>query len=69
MVVLVDFEELEDLHDPHADPHAYPANGLADLKPMLHSTLPVRECDEGTAADERPNPNINGFSAALSCYP
>ena len=21
------------------------------------------------AAEERPNPNVNGFSAALSCYP
>lgn len=24
---------------------------------------------DGPPADERPNPNINGFSAALSCYP
>lgn len=24
---------------------------------------------EVTSEEERPNPNLNGFSAALSCYP
>lgn len=34
---------------------------------------PVGEPEQGYAAEEdeeeRPNPNLNGFSAALSCYP
>lgn len=66
MVVLVDLEDDEppSLQAPHA-------SGLPNVKPLHHSL------DDSTAeseqsvsvADERPNPNKNGFSAALSCYP
>jgi len=61
MVVLVDLgdDELPNLETPH------PSSGRFNVLP------PRRSLDEGdvTTAAERPNPNINGFSAALSCYP
>lgn len=38
-----------------------------------YESPPVRDADaspsEQKEAEGRPNPNINGFSAALSCYP
>ncbi|KAF1936766.1 hypothetical protein EJ02DRAFT_506368 [Clathrospora elynae] len=43
------------------------------VKPLHHSLAPPTAESAGVqrvpAADERPNPNMNGFSAALSCYP
>jgi hypothetical protein len=66
MVVLVDLEDDEPpaFHTPHA-------SGLLNVKPLHHSlAASTAEGDQNvTAVDERPNPNINGFSAALSCYP
>ncbi|KAF2682996.1 hypothetical protein K458DRAFT_488211 [Lentithecium fluviatile CBS 122367] len=43
----------------------------ASGKPLHHSlaaAMPAESVSEETA-QRRPNPNINGFSAALSCYP
>jgi len=57
MVVIVD---MDDTHAPHAS-----------SKPVHHSlsaAIPVARVSE-EAARQRPNPNVNGFSAALSCYP
>jgi hypothetical protein len=60
MVVLVDLDDDEPSYEDHS--------GLLKAKPLHHSlaedvqSVPV-------VGDERPNPNINGFSAALSCYP
>ena len=66
MVVLVDLEDDEppSLQTPHA-------SGLLNVKPLHHSLdAPPAGGGEGTEEiEERPNPNINGFSAALSCYP
>ncbi|EMD86495.1 hypothetical protein COCHEDRAFT_1116385 [Bipolaris maydis C5] len=66
MVVLVDLEDDEapSLQSPHA-------SGLLNVKPLHHS-LSESTAESGqrvSVADERPNPNKNGFSAALSCYP
>jgi hypothetical protein len=65
MVVLVDLE------DDAPSPLVPRAPGLLQsVKPVHHSLAPPAESDNGgVAADERPNPNLNGFSAALSCYP
>jgi hypothetical protein len=68
MVVIVDLDE--EVHDPHADPGAL--NGFVGLKHQLRHSLtdPKHNAPERAPVDdERPNPNINGFSAALSCYP
>ncbi|EMD70205.1 hypothetical protein GGP41_000340 [Bipolaris sorokiniana] len=66
MVVLVDLEDDEapSLQSPHA-------SGLLNVKPLHHS-LSESTAESGqrvSVADERPNPNKSGFSAALSCYP
>ena len=53
MVVLVD---LDDADDASHVPHA-----------LVHRYQDDGACDN--SIDSRPNPNINGFSAALSCYP
>lgn len=67
MVLLVDLGD--EVHDPHVDPAA--ANGFATLKQQLrHARTDHDDDDESQPAeDDRPNPNVNGFSAALSCYP
>lgn len=66
MVVLVDLEDDEapSLQSPHA-------SGLMNVKPLHHSLQDSATESEQrvSVADERPNPNKNGFSAALSCYP
>ncbi|KAE8838423.1 hypothetical protein CFE70_006094 [Pyrenophora teres f. teres 0-1] len=66
MVVLVDLEDDEppSLQTPHA-------SGLLNVKPLYHSldTPPADNVQGAEDIEERPNPNINGFSAALSCYP
>jgi hypothetical protein len=64
MVVLVD------LDDEPPSPHVPRAPGF--VKPVHQSLVPiVVENDDASApgTEERPNPNLNGFSAALSCYP
>ncbi|KAF1836547.1 hypothetical protein BDW02DRAFT_587354 [Decorospora gaudefroyi] len=73
MVVLVDLEDDETPSSPF-EHHAHTA-GLVSTKPLHHSLAPppaenvVNLAKVAGAVDERPNPNINGFSAALSCYP
>ena len=73
MVVLVDLDD-SGLSGPPID-HPDSADGSAhhfrDFRkpvwpPKRNSTV---EKVDGTAYDDRPNPNLNGFSAALSCYP
>jgi hypothetical protein len=66
MVVLVD------LDDEPPSPHTPRAPGfIRDVKLVHHSFAPeAGGNDDGVpGSKERPNPNINGFSAALSCYP
>jgi hypothetical protein len=63
MVVLVD---LDDDEPPSHDNHSNTA-GFANVKPLHHSL--AEDVQAVPVVDERPNPNINGFSAALSCYP
>ncbi|KAF2502759.1 hypothetical protein BU16DRAFT_449791 [Lophium mytilinum] len=66
MVLLVDLGD--EVHDPHVDPAA--ANGFATLKQQLrHARTDPDDDDSQPVEDDRPNPNVNGFSAALSCYP
>jgi hypothetical protein len=36
---------------------------------VLASRAPGRDDGEEDEEEERPDPNLNGFSAALSCYP
>jgi len=64
MVVLVDLDDDEptSLENPH------PSSGRFNVKPLYHSLDAPTE-GSVTAGYERPNPNINGFSQALSCYP
>lgn len=67
MVVLVDLED----DDPHSfENHPHTA-GWVNVKPLHHSLAQSVAEDEqsASAVHDRPNPNINGFSAALSCYP
>lgn len=68
MVVLVDLDD--EPPSPHATPRA--PGFIRDMKPVHHSLAPTSAAgddDRAPGSDERPNPNINGFSAALSCYP
>ncbi|KAJ9661982.1 hypothetical protein H2201_006271 [Coniosporium apollinis] len=60
MVVIVDLDD--EVHDPHSD-----TNGFASLTQLRHSLGNAISSDDED--DARPNPNINGFSAILSCYP
>ncbi|KZM24073.1 uncharacterized protein EKO05_0010264 [Ascochyta rabiei] len=66
MVVLVDLEE--DGLPAYLAPHTLTAS-IPDVKPLLHDLLASTNNEHARTAGERPNPNINGFSAALSCYP
>jgi hypothetical protein len=67
MVVLVD------LDDEAPSPNVLRAPGfIDDVKPVMRRSfapIATEDDDSALAADDRPNPNINGFSAALSCYP
>jgi hypothetical protein len=67
MVVLVD------LDDEAPSPNVLRAPGfIDDVKPLMHRSFAptaTEDDDSALAVDDRPNPNINGFSAALSCYP
>ncbi|KAH9878275.1 hypothetical protein J1614_003492 [Plenodomus biglobosus] len=59
MVVLFDLEDVD-------------APGLPYVKPLHHSLSWVEAAAGQTVKEadgERANPNVNGFSAALSCYP
>ena len=69
MVVLLDLDE--DVLDPNADVRH--GGGFAKFRPQLHNAAVTTNSrtgdpDDGTGL-ERENPNINGFSAALGCYP
>ena len=66
MVVLVDLED--DALSAYLAPHPS-TRSLPDVKPLLHDLLAAPEGEDARTADTRPNPNVNGFSAALSCYP
>lgn len=61
MVVIVD------LDDEPAAVHVSKALGLLAVKPLHHSLTVM--AGDSAQEDARPNPNVNGFSAALSCYP
>ena len=67
MVVFVDLED--DVSD---DPHANEPRGFSYFR-KHHLGNPVTAKVTGNGDDgnveERPNPNINGFSAALGAYP
>jgi hypothetical protein len=67
MVVLVD------LDDEPPSPNVLHAPGfIGDVKPVMHRSFApaaTEDDDSALASEDRPNPNINGFSAALSCYP
>lgn len=66
MVVLVDLSD--SISDPHADPEsAFPH----PFQRPVHSSLAELQLAsaEFVRDDGRPNLNLNGFSAALSCYP
>lgn len=69
MVVLLDLDE--DVLAPHADGRH--RGGFADFRPHLRNSTVTkirRTKDlEDVEAPDRENPNINGFSAALGCYP
>ena len=66
MVVLVDLED--DALPAYLAPHTSTLS-IPDVKPLLHNLLASTKEEHAKTAGERPNPNINGFSAALSCYP
>ncbi|KAF2729293.1 hypothetical protein EJ04DRAFT_546390 [Polyplosphaeria fusca] len=65
MVVIVDLDDDASAEQP---PNA---SGFPNVKPLHHSLAPRSDSADPETGSEasRPNPNINGFSAALSCYP
>lgn len=63
MVVLVDLE------DEALPAYLAPHTSTPNIPDVLHDLLASTVDEHAKTADERPNPNINGFSAALSCYP
>lgn len=69
MVVLLDLDE--DVPDPHADVRH--SGGFADFRFHLRNGAVTTNGRTGVPEDgeesERENPNINGFSVALGCYP
>lgn len=71
MVVLLDLDD-DDAFDPFARPKG--RQGLQTPFRLEHDSV-TRETEdvepgkENTYQEDRPNPNINGFSAALGCYP
>lgn len=66
MVVVVDLED--DTLPAYLAPHVSTPS-IPDVKPSVYDLLASTVDSHTKTADERPNPNINGFSAALSCYP
>lgn len=84
MVVLLDLDDDPHLfRDGNHSATAYDHLKLQLRGPLLQAgntsdtyasdLLPARRADGKTEIEsqeeERPNPNLNGFSAALSCYP
>ena len=69
MVVFLDLEaDVPD--DPHADPNE--PRGFSSLRkhPLGYKvTTKVTANGDDGSVEERPNPNINSFSAALGAYP
>ena len=65
MVVLLDLDDT-DACNPHEDPFR-----LAGYPNPIGSkvTKPAAVAKADRTIEQRPNPNINGFSAALGCYP
>ena len=69
MVVFVDLED-DVSDDAHANPNE--PRGFSSLrKHHLGNQVTAKVTSNGDDGniDERPNPNINGFSAALGAYP
>ena len=66
MVVFLDLDE--DAPDLSSDPRD--EAGYTRYRFELHGGMKTKELGRPVShGDERPNPNINGFSAALGCYP
>jgi hypothetical protein len=65
MVVLLDLDD-----EPTAE-HAPSNASIRITKPVHHSLAPrpAQETRDERVDKIRPNPNVNGFSACLSCYP
>jgi len=65
MVVLLDLDDQESC-DPHPD-----RLRLVGYTTSIRNKVTKSSIDAKSAAivEHRPNPNVNGFSAALSCYP
>ncbi|KAA6413675.1 MAG: hypothetical protein FRX48_02036 [Lasallia pustulata] len=67
MVVLLDLDE--DV----SDPYVHSMHGTGFPPPRLHvnklMTAKRLASEAPVTVKERPNPNLNGFSAALGCYP
>jgi len=65
MVVLLDIDD-QDPCDPHPDPFRL----VGYTSPIRNKvTKPSIETKSPVIFERQPNPNVNGFSAALSCYP
>ncbi|KAF2704730.1 hypothetical protein K504DRAFT_460991 [Pleomassaria siparia CBS 279.74] len=66
MAVIVDLDD-----ETPVDQSSTNASSFPSVKPLHHSLVASASGSERKTALEavRPNPNINGFSAALSCYP
>lgn len=62
MAVIVDLDDSAD--GQHGDRH--PGDGFVNGKPELPQTL---DGVKTAVENDRPNPNVNGFSAILCCYP
>lgn len=68
MVILVDLDE--EVDDPFVD--GTRGNGWVNLKSDVWQSSKARHAAKLVMPwndDQRPNPNINSFSAALACYP
>ena len=64
MVVLLDLDE--ECLDPPDDPRNAPFHQNRKPQTIEFLNHVLKSPDAG---NERPNPNINGFSAILACYP
>lgn len=65
MVVLLDLDD-QDSCNPHADPLRLVAYPTSIRNKVTKSS---NDAKSAVIVERRPNPNVNGFSAALSCYP
>lgn len=65
MVVLLDLDD-QDSRDPHPDPLR-----LMGYTSPIRNKVTTSSTDAKSAVflEQRASPNVNGFSAALSCYP